>query len=221
MKRSCRSCHPRSALAGQQRQFGRFGAHLRGLQAGFDGDAEAAQFTWWAENIPALLTDVDVYKASHHGSENGDTPLSMSRFKPETVVVSAGLDNRYNHPTPRALRLYDAVGANVFRTDVQGTVVVTANRDGTYQVEVDRALPTQQVQSEPVLPSATDRDSSPPNLPYNPSGTGSKLSRFCLTSRGASLFLRRQDRATRTDWTAMTTGWPASRCLSHAPRFLV
>ena len=54
------------------------------------GDAEAAQFTWWAENIPELLGDVDVYKASHHGSENGDTPLSMSRFKPGAVVVSAG-----------------------------------------------------------------------------------------------------------------------------------
>ncbi len=135
------------------------------------GDAERAQFAWWVENVPELLEDVDVYKASHHGSENGDTPLSMSRFKPETVVISAGLDNSYNHPAERALRLYSAVNADIYRTDLQGTVVVVANEDGTYQVSA--ASPVQQVQPQPDAPSATSSapsTSTSSGLTYDPSG---------------------------------------------------
>ena len=153
------------------------------------GDAEAPQFTWWAENIPELLSDVDVYKASHHGSENGDTPLSMSRFKPETVVVSAGLNNRYNHPTARALRLYNAVNADVYRTDLQGTVVVTANQDGTYQVAVDNSLPAQQVQSEPTAPSPSNADSSPPTpLAYDPQGVDRDCGDFASQAEAQTFF---------------------------------
>ena len=137
------------------------------FKAALTGDAEAPQFTWWAENIPDLLEDV--YKASHHGSENGDTPLSMSRFKPETVVVSAGLDNSYGHPSARTLRLYNAINAEVYRTDQQGTVIVTANEDGTYQVST--AQPIQQVQPSAAPNAASSAPStSSSSLSYDPSG---------------------------------------------------
>ena len=149
------------------------------------GDAEAPQFTWWAENIPDLLTDVDVYKASHHGSENGDTPLSMSRFKPETVVVSAGLNNSYNHPTARALRLYDAVGAEVYRTDQQGTVIVTANEDGMYQVSA--ASPIQQVQPS-AAPSAATPSPSTSSLTYDPSGPDRNCGDFSSQSEAQAFY---------------------------------
>ena len=137
------------------------------------GDAEAEEFGWWAENVPGLLEDVDVYKASHHGSENGDTPLSMQEFQPETVVISVGLDNSYGHPSARSLRLYDAVGAEVYRTDRQGTIVVTANQDGSYQVTADHAPSTQQAQpaaAPGAAGSAPGTAASSTALSYNPSG---------------------------------------------------
>lgn len=155
------------------------------FKAALTGDAEAPQFTWWAENIPGLLTDV--YKASHHGSENGDTPLSMSRFKPETVVVSAGLDNSYNHPTARALRLYDAVGAKVYRTDLQGTVIVTANEDGTYQVSA--ASPIQQVQPSAAPSAASSAPStSSSSFVYDPSGPDKDCGDFSTQSEAQAFY---------------------------------
>ncbi len=92
------------------------------FQAALTGDAEAEAFNWWVENIPNLLEPVEVYKAAHHGSDNGDTPLSMNTFKPEVVVISVGKDNTYGHPTDSALRLYRTVGAEVYRTDLQGFI---------------------------------------------------------------------------------------------------
>ena len=100
------------------------------FKAAMTGDAERAEMNWWVENVPDLLRTVDVYKASHHGSENGDSPLSISTFKPKAVVIGVGLANSYGHPSERALRLYQAIGAEVFRTDLQGTVVVHAAKDG-------------------------------------------------------------------------------------------
>lgn len=152
------------------------------------GDAEAPQFTWWAENIPSLLTDVDVYKASHHGSENGDTPLSMSRFKPETIVISAGLDNSYNHPAERALRLYNTIGADIYRTDLQGTVIVTANQDGTYQVSAGNKVPTQQVQPSAAPSAAAATSTSSSSLAYDPNGPDRNCGDFASQGDAQAFF---------------------------------
>lgn len=140
------------------------------FRAALNGDAEAEQFTWWAQNVPELLVDVDVYQAAHHGSENGDTPLSMSRFRPEVVVVSAGLGNAYGHPAARALQLYDTVGAAVYRTDLQGDIVVFANQDGTYHVSAAQPLQQTQPPAAPSAASATPSASSSSPLAYDPSG---------------------------------------------------
>ena len=148
------------------------------------GDAEAEEFNWWAENVPGLLEDVDVYKASHHGSDNGDTPLSMQEFQPEVVVISVGADNSYGHPAGSALRLYNAVGATIYRTDQQGNVTVTANQDGTFQVST--AGPTQQAQS--AAPSGAGEGSSTSSLVYDPSGAGQGLWGVLEPERGASIF---------------------------------
>ena len=133
-----------------------------------------------------MLEDVDVYKAAHHGSENGDTPLSMSRFKPETVIVSAGLDNSYGHPSARALRLYGAVNAEVYRTDLQGTIVVTANEDGTYQVSA--ASPTRQVQPSAAPSAATPNTSTSSSLTYDPSGVDRDCGDFSSQSEAQAFY---------------------------------
>ena len=44
------------------------------------------------------LSDVDVLKAGHHGSNTSNSVAFMDLVKPEVVVISAGLDNQYGHP---------------------------------------------------------------------------------------------------------------------------
>ncbi len=125
------------------------------FDAGLTGDAEQPEFSWWLENVPELLQLVTVYKAAHHGSPNGDSVESMTAFKPETVVISVGLDNSYGHPSPKALALYDGVGARIYRTDLNGTVVVTAEADGTYRVDAKASS------TESAAPDANESEGTP------------------------------------------------------------
>jgi len=59
-------------------------------------------------------------------------------LSPDVVVVSAGLDNVYGHPDFSALRLYAEAGATVYRTDLNGTVVIDVDATGAYAVHVER-----------------------------------------------------------------------------------
>ncbi len=138
------------------------------FRAALTGDAEAPEFGWWQANVPGLLSDVDVYKSAHHGSENGDSAASMAVWQPETIVISVGEGNTYGHPEPETLALYEGAGAEVYRTDQSGTVVVTATADGRYTVNAEPSsapavvptepLETNPEQSAPLDPSGEDKD---------------------------------------------------------------
>lgn len=67
---------------------------------------------------------VTVLKVGHHGSNTSTTPLFLNRFRPEIAVISVG-ENSYGHPTPQTVRRLKTVGAEVFRTDEDGDVIVT------------------------------------------------------------------------------------------------
>ena len=84
-----------------------------------------------------LIGDVDVLKAAHHGARNGVTPGWLMRTRPEVVVISVGAGNTYGHPAMEALRLYRAGGRRVLRTDEVGTVTVSVDREGKYEVSTE------------------------------------------------------------------------------------
>lgn len=100
------------------------------------GDAEPRQWAWWLEHQSGLLGRVQVHKASHHGSRNGDTAASITRLAPEVVVISAGRGNSYGHPNPEMLRLYAEGGATTYRTDLHGTILVDVPPSGRYTVRL-------------------------------------------------------------------------------------
>ena len=102
------------------------------------GDAEPREWSWWNVNQRDWLTPVQVHKASHHGSSNGDTAAGLASLSPEAVIVGAGQGNSYGHPDASALRLYAEAGATVYRTDTNGTVIVEAQTSGVYTVRVER-----------------------------------------------------------------------------------
>lgn len=111
------------------------------FRAALTGDATPQQFEWWARHSPELMAPVTIYKASHHGSRNGDTRTSLGAFLPEAVIISVGANNGYGHPAEEASLLYQSVAARVFRTDLQGSVLVHVDVGGSYRVEADRDDP--------------------------------------------------------------------------------
>ena len=70
------------------------------------------------------LPTVDLLKVAHHGSRTSSTAAMLGALRPGVAVVSAGLGNPYGHPNPGTLqRLVDS-GAEIHRTDLDGTVTV-------------------------------------------------------------------------------------------------
>ena len=65
-----------------------------------------------------------VLVSPHHGSGSSSTPLLMEQVNPETVVVSCGWMNRFKFPDRAVLQRYEAIGAKVLRTDINGAVQI-------------------------------------------------------------------------------------------------
>lgn len=64
---------------------------------------------------------VDIFKASHHGSKTSNQKIFLEQVNPKFLLISAGFDNRFKHPSPEILKNAIELGINIWRTDLQGT----------------------------------------------------------------------------------------------------
>lgn len=71
-----------------------------------------------------ILPDVDVLIAGHHGSKNATSQELLQAVRPETVIVSVGANNRYGHPARETLDRLAEFGCKVYRTDLEGSVLI-------------------------------------------------------------------------------------------------
>ncbi len=98
----------------------------------FVGDAEGEEERELLERDarePGLLR-ADVLKVGHHGSRTSSSPAFLAAVDPDVAVISCGVRNRFGHPNPVALAALAKTRAHVFRTDHDGSVVVTSDGDG-------------------------------------------------------------------------------------------
>jgi len=68
-----------------------------------------------------------VLKAGHHGSASSTSTAFLAAVRPGVVLVSAGEGNTYGFPSPEVLGRCRSAGAEVFRTDVDGAVEISAD----------------------------------------------------------------------------------------------
>lgn len=72
------------------------------------------------------LPNIEVLVVSHHGSRYSSNIRFLKAVTPEAAVISVG-DNNYGHPSEETLQRLLAVGADIWRTDQQGTIRITVN----------------------------------------------------------------------------------------------
>lgn len=87
----------------------------------FTGDAGVAVESALLSSRADLRADV--LKVGHHGSATASSEELLSAVSPEYAVISAGKNNRYGHPSLRALRKLERAGVKLFITYQDGRVI--------------------------------------------------------------------------------------------------
>ena len=72
------------------------------------------------------LPDIEVLMVGHHGSRYSSSQELLQAVRPETAIISVG-DNSYGHPTQEAMDRLSQAGAEIYRTDRQGNILVTVH----------------------------------------------------------------------------------------------
>ena len=93
----------------------------RGFSYLVTGDTENPRWDRIVELFGNAL-GADVLAAPHHGSKNAAHIGMALAVMPNTVLISAGVDNQYGHPDDIAVRLYSHVADHVFKTNVRAGI---------------------------------------------------------------------------------------------------
>lgn len=81
------------------------------------------------------MVDCDVLKVAHHGSDSSTSPEFLSLVKPEYSVISCGLSNKHRHPLDITLNNLRTCNSRIYRTDLQGTIILTIDSKGKMTFE--------------------------------------------------------------------------------------
>lgn len=72
------------------------------------------------------LPEIEVLLVGHHGSKYSSTMDFLQAVQPQTAIISVG-DNSFSHPAAEAINRLALAGATVYRTDLQGNILVTVH----------------------------------------------------------------------------------------------
>jgi len=103
---------------------------------------------------------------SHHGSRTSSSDAFLRAVGPSAVVFSVQRDNRLGHPAPIVLARYEALGAQIFRTDHDGAITCWTDGD---------ALRVERYGDRPVTVAVAG--SAPPAAPVTPAPAAAPPSR--------------------------------------------
>ena len=73
----------------------------------------------------------------HHGSRTASSADFLGITSPEVAIYMAGVDNSYGHPHVETITALNQIGARIYGTDVNGTIIVTTDGQ-TYLINTER-----------------------------------------------------------------------------------
>lgn len=98
------------------------------------GDVEAGGERQLAAALEGMSAGCDILKVPHHGSSSSTSPALLEAVSPRLALISAGVHNRYGHPSAETLDRLARRGIRVLRTDRQGMIRLTLHRNGSIHI---------------------------------------------------------------------------------------
>jgi len=107
------------------------------------------------------LPEVEILKVGHHGSRSASSTAFLERVNPEVAIYMAGKDNKSGYPHEETLYALGQIGADIYGTDVHGTIIVVT--DGSkYTLQLENVVSPI---SPAVLPEPSDTSSPQDTVP--------------------------------------------------------
>lgn len=83
--------------------------------------------------------DCDVLKVGHHGSETSTTGDFLDEYTFEYAIISCNsYGNKFNHPRQATLDRLKSHNIEVYRTDTNGNIVVSVDKDGNLKITTQK-----------------------------------------------------------------------------------
>lgn len=71
------------------------------------------------------IIDAEILKVGHHGSDTSTSDEFLDAVSPEYALISTEVGNKFDHPIESTMNKLEERNIEVYRTDENGTVVVT------------------------------------------------------------------------------------------------
>ncbi|MBI4665508.1 MAG: DNA internalization-related competence protein ComEC/Rec2 [Nitrospinae bacterium] len=94
----------------------------RGRKVFFAGDISKEVERWLISS--GMDIRADAIKLAHHGSDTSTSKEFLKAVGAKTGVISVGFMNRHRHPSKKTLERLEEAGMRVFRTDMDGEIVL-------------------------------------------------------------------------------------------------
>lgn len=91
------------------------------------GDAETALEQRLLASYDPVHFQCDLLKVAHHGASTSSGMAFLQAARPQYAVIGCAAGNYYGHPHGEVLARLEAVGAEVFRTDLSGDIVFVSD----------------------------------------------------------------------------------------------
>lgn len=75
----------------------------------------------------------DVLKVGHHGSISSTKQEFLNKVNPKIAIIMVGKNNKFNHPNLRTINKLKKIGAEIFRTDLDGDILIISDGEKIYK----------------------------------------------------------------------------------------
>ena len=98
----------------------------------FMGDASIKSEEYILDNYD--ISDITILKVGHHGSRTSSSEEFIDSVNPTYALISAGVNNKFNHPHEEVIERLEENGSIIFNTGINGMVMFdfTNNKIKTY-----------------------------------------------------------------------------------------
>ena len=79
----------------------------------------------------------DVLKVGHHGNDDATSQDFLRKVSPALAIISVNKDNIRGYPSEKVLQKMRNSKIKVYRTDKDGSIVITVEDDGSYSIETE------------------------------------------------------------------------------------